>query len=172
MTKDLTFRALFAATTVVAALAAGTAALADDDSDDDRYDDDRVQVMPFGFGGYGGMNMMAQPIDRDADGIISASEASQHASAGFALFDGDGDSQITEDEYLDSAPSGMQMGRRNVERLYLNRAARFSAMDADGDTNLTLAEFMASAQSSYEDADANGDGTVTVWEFRAQQNPF
>jgi len=37
---------------------------------------------------------------------------------------------------------------------------------------VTLAEFMAKAQASYEAADTNGDGTITVWEYRAQQNPF
>lgn len=172
MSNDLMNRGLVAATAVMAVLAFGTAVLADDDGDDDSYDDDMVQIMPFGFGGFGGMNMMARPIDNNSDGIVSASEASQHASTGFALFDGDGDSQITEDEYLDSALSAMPMGRRNVERLYVNRTARFKAMDADADGNVTLAEFMAKAQASYEGADANGDGSVTVWEFRAQQNPF
>ena len=73
---------------------------------------------------------------------------------------------------MDSAPSAMPMGRRNVERLYVNRTGRFKEMDADGDGDVTLAEFMAEAQASYEAADADKDGKVTVWEFRAQQNPF
>lgn len=166
MTHHNTSRGLLAATAVLTALVIGTSVLADDDNDDG------FQVMPFGFGTYGGMNMMARPIDNDADGIVSAAEASLHASTGFALFDSDGDSQITEDEFLDSAPSAMPMGRRNVERLFVNRLARFKDMDADGDGNVTLAEFMAKAQATYEAADANSDGKVTVWEFRAQQNPF
>lgn len=154
-----------AAMATIAALATGTPTFADDDDTNDQ-----VQMMPFGV--YGGMNMMARAIDTNGDGLVSASEASQHASAGFAMFDGDDDGQISQDEYLDSAPSGLPRGRRNVERLYLNRTARFEAMDADSDMNVTLAEFMAAAQASFEAADTNNDGNVTVWEFRAQQNPF
>lgn len=150
---------------LIAAMASGTATFADDDND-------MKQPLAFGFGGYAGMHMMAPPIDTDADGIVSASEASEHASAGFAVFDADGDSRISLDEYLDSAPFAMPMGRRNVERLYANRTARFNAMDADGDGNVTLAEFMDTVQASFEAADANRDGAVTVWEFRAQQSPF
>ncbi|MGB5559680.1 MAG: hypothetical protein WBN04_16930 [Paracoccaceae bacterium] len=169
MSDYISIRGLAAATALIATMATGTVVLAQDDDDND----DMMQLMPFGYGPYGGgMGMMARPVDTNADGIVSASEASTHASAGFALFDTDRDDQITEDEFMDSAPSAMPMGRRNVERLYLNRTARFQAMDSDGNGNVTLAEFMAKAQASYEAADANTDGKVTVWEFRAQQNPF
>lgn len=172
MSARTSIRRLLAVTAMVAAAATGTSVLAQDND----TDDDVMQVMPFGYGPYGrgpgNMAMMAQPIDIDGDGIVSASEASRHASAGFALFDGDGDDEITEDEYMDSAPAGMPMGRRNTEQLYLNRAARFEAMDADSDGTVTLAEFMANAQASFEAADADADGNVTVWEFRAQRNPF
>jgi EF hand domain-containing protein len=170
MSYNITMRGVVAASAVITALIAGTAALAD--PDDDSRDDDRVQIMPLGIGTYGGMNMMARPIDSNSDGIVSAAEASQHASIGFALFDRDDDGQISEDEYLDGASSAMPMGRRNVERRFVNRIARFKSMDTDTDTNVTLSEFMANVQANYEAADANGDGNVTVWEFRAQQNPF
>jgi len=53
--------------------------------------------MPFGFGTYSSMNMMARPINGNSDGIVSASEASQHASTEFTLFDSDDDGQIPED---------------------------------------------------------------------------
>ncbi|MGO4910167.1 hypothetical protein ACEN2J_17775 [Pseudorhodobacter sp. W20_MBD10_FR17] len=163
-------RGLMAATTVIAALATGSAVLAGSDSEID----DMAQMMPYGYGPYGsgGMGMMALPVDTDGDGMVSAAEASTHASAGFAQFDADGDGQISEDEYMDSAPSAMPMGRRNVERLYANRTERFKALDADGNGDVTLAEFMAKAQAAFEAADADKDGKVTVWEFRAQQNPF
>ncbi|WP_296423671.1 hypothetical protein [Yoonia sp.] len=161
-------RRLVGATALLAAVASGGAALADDD--------DVMQLMPFGAGPYGGgmgnMSMMARPIDIDGDGTVTSSEASQHASAGFSLFDSDGDDQITEDEYIDGGPFMAPVGRRSTERLYVNRVARFKAMDGDSDDIVTLAEFMAKAQASFEAADADNDGTVTVWEFRAQQNPF
>ncbi|MGB4113011.1 MAG: EF-hand domain-containing protein [Yoonia sp.] len=171
MSNYTTIRGFVAATALMSALVSGTAALADDD---ERDSDDSAQVMPFGYGAYGGMNMMTLPIDANSDGIVSASEASQHASAGFSLFDNDGDGAISEDEYLDKAASAstVSRGRRNLERLFLNRIARFKDIDSDGDESVTLAEFMAKAQASYEAADTNGDGTITVWEYRAQQNPF
>lgn len=172
MTQIFTMRSLIGVAAIVAALASATAVSADDDNDENNDFDDSVQMIPFGFGRSGGMNMMARPIDSDFNGIVSASEASQHASIGFSLFDIDEDGKISRDEYLESAPWVMPMGRRNVERLFVNRTARFVAMDANADDDVTLAEFMAAAQSSYESADANGDGTVTVWEFRAQRNPF
>ncbi|MGO4917705.1 EF-hand domain-containing protein [Pseudogemmobacter sp. W21_MBD1_M6] len=169
MSKFISIRGLVSATTVIAALASGSIVLAEGDSEND----DMMQVMPFGYGPYAGrIGMMARPVDTDGDGIVSAAEASTHASAAFAQFDADGDGQISEDEYIDSAPSGMQMGRRNVERLYVNRTGRFKGMDADGDGDVTLAEFVAKVQASYEAADADKDGKVTVWEFRSQQNPF
>jgi len=166
---NATLRSFAAASAMMVVLFSGTAALADDDEDNN---DAMAQVMPFGFGNFGSMHMMALPIDQNADGIVSEAEASQHASTGFALFDGDEDGQISEGEYLDSATPPMFRGRQNVERLFVNRKARFNAMDADGDTTVTLAEFMAHAQTSYEAADANANGVVSVWEFRAQQNPF
>lgn len=166
---NATLRSFAAASAMMVVLFSGTAVLADDDEDNNNA---MAQVMPFGFGNFGGMHIMALPIDQNADGIVSEAEASQHASTGFALFDGDEDGQISEDEYLDSATPPMFRGRQNVERLFVNRKARFNAMDADGDTQVTLAEFMAHAQTSYEAADANADGVISVWEFRAQQNPF
>jgi len=169
MPNYISMRSLMAVTTVIAALATGSTVLAGSDSE---YDD-MMRMMPYGYGPYGGgMGMMARPVDTDGDGIVTAAEASTHASAGFAQFDADADGQISEDEYMDGAPSAMPMGRRNVERLYVNRTERFKAMDADGNGDVTLAEFMAKAQASYEAADADKDGKVTVWEFRAQQNPF
>lgn len=169
MSTFITIRGFAVTTAVMAVLVTGTAARA---NDTESNSDDGARVMPFGFGAFGGMNMMAMPIDTNADGIVSASEASQHASAGFSIFDSDGDSQLSQDEYMMSAVSTMAMGRCNVDRLFVNRIARFTNMDADSNESVTLPEFMASAQASYDAADTNGDGTVTVWEFRAKQNPF
>ncbi len=164
MSRPHRLQSILAATLAMATSGISTPVLAADEIDD------QVQVMPFSI--FGGMNMLARPIDANADGVVSASEASQHASTGFALFYVDDDGQISEDEYLDNAPSAVPRGRRNIERLYLNRIARFNAMDADGDTNVTLTEFMATAQASFEAADANGNGNLTVWDFRTQRNPF
>ncbi|MGB5557958.1 MAG: hypothetical protein WBN04_08085 [Paracoccaceae bacterium] len=171
MSTFLSIRRLAALGAVAATLATGTVALADSDSDE--MPQQMLQGMPFGFGPFGGgMGMMARPVDTNGDGLVTATEASQHASVGFAVLDLDGDDAVTEDEFMDSAPSAMPMGRRNTERLYVNRTARFKAMDSDADGTVTRAEFISRAQASFEAADADGDGKVTVWEFRSQQNPF
>ena len=201
MSIYISMRSLMAVTTVIAAMATGSAGVAGSDSENDDkvqmvpygygpygggmgmmgrlFDSDgddigsMFQMMPYGYGPYGGgMGMMSRPIDTDGDGIVSAEEASTHASSGFAQYDADDDGQISEDEYMDSASLAMPISRRNVERRYVNRTERFKGMDADGNGDVTLAEFVAKAKESYDAADADKDGKVTVWEFRAQQNPF
>ena len=172
MSTFLFIRRLATLGAVAAVLSAGSVAMADNDNDE--MSEQMFQNMPFGFGPFGGgMAMMARPIDTNGDGLVTATEASQHASIEFALLDLDGDDAVTEDEFMDSAPSAMMMiGRRSTERLYANRTARFKAMDSDSDGKVTRAEFISRAQASFEAADADGDGKVTVWEFRSQQNPF
>lgn len=172
MKHDFTLSGLVGAVAVVAVMAASVPVLAGSDSDEKYDDDNNAFSMPYGGGAFGHMNLMGMRVDDNADGIITASEASRHASTAFAFFDGDADGQISMDEFLDSAPAAMPMGRRNQERRYVNRTARFKAMDGDGDDTVTLAEFMSKVQANYDAADANADGKVTIWEFRAQRNPF
>ena len=165
-------RRLILATLLVTA-ASGAAVQAQETSDDD---DDIALVTPFGFGrfapGMGSMALTSYPVDVDGDGFVSAAEASRHAATTFALFDADSDDTLTEDEFIDSAFVAMPMGRRNTERLYVNRRARFAELDTNGDGTVTRAEFINRAQLAFEAADVDGNGQVTVWEFRAQQNPF
>ncbi len=169
MTDHISMRVLVAAVAVMAAVTTGTGVLAQEDDDD--YEG-MMQFRPFWGQQYGGWGMMAQPIDTDGDGFVTASEASAHASVVFALLDGDGDDMISEDEFADGGRGSMPMFHHNVKRFYVNRTARFKALDGDGDGTVTLAEFMAKAQASHESADTDKDGKVTVWEFRAQQKPF
>ncbi|WP_439155372.1 hypothetical protein [Yoonia sp.] len=163
-------RRFMLAALLVTAAAGGAAVHAQEASDDD---DDMMPVTPFGFGpGIGGMALMSYPVDVDGDGLVTAAEASRHAAISFALFDVDGDDALTEDEFIDSAFVAMPMGRRGTERLFVNRRARFAALDANGDGTVTRAEFINQARTAYDAADADGDAAVTVWEFRAQRNPF
>ena len=148
----------------VIVLSAGTAAAADEERSN------QIQARP--ISGIGPANMLSCQLDMDADGIVSPSEASLHASALFVLLDHDGDDQISEDEYLASAPATLSRGRRAVERQFLNRLVRFANMDRNSDTKVTLAEFITAAESGFEMADTNSDGMVTVWEFHAQRMPF
>lgn len=172
MFKHDAIRRLILATLLVAG-ASGAAVQAQESSDDD---DDITLTTPFGFGrvgpGMGSMAMMSNPVDVDGDGFVSAAEASRHAAVSFALFDADADDALTEDEFIDSAFFTMPMGRLNTERLFVNRRARFAELDTNGDGAVTRAEFINRAQLAFEAADTDGNDRVTVWEFRAQQNPF
>ena len=110
--------------------------------------------MMMGMGHGGGM------IDADRDGVVSAEELADHADLAFDMKDADGDEVLSKDEFL--GQHGAMMGTRRAER----RMARFGAMDANGDGALGYAEFMDGHRAMLTAADIDGDGRVTIWEFR------
>ena len=128
-------------------------------------------MMGPGFGGMGfgpGLGFAAGPLDADGDGAVSADEASARAEIAFARLDPDGDGLVPEAEFLGAAAMGAFARHPMAER----RAARFAALDADGDKVLTRDEFFAAAEADYGAADTDGDGTVTVWEYRSAHGPL
>jgi hypothetical protein len=121
----------------------------------------------------GGSNwrpMMGQLIDADGDGIISDDEAATRHEEMFATFDLNDDGQVTLDEYM-SMQMGAGMGVWYEQRL-AEKIKRFETLDSDGDGILSQVEFMDSGQQSFADSDRDGDGKVTVWEFRAQRRSW
>lgn len=128
-------------------------------------------AMAQGWGSYG-YGMGAVLVDTNDDGMVTADEAAAHWQAHFALMDSDGDGMVTEDEFLDAAMPMGRGGRAAMDRLFANRRARFDAMDGNGDKALSAAEHQAAGESAFAAADANADGKVTVWEFRASNWPF
>ena len=144
---------------------------------------DTVLAQPYergGEGGYGwwqgwGMGWMMHPpgrgrymmIDANDDGVISAEEAASAADDVFTAMDADDDGSLTIEEYM-AVRMGPQRGF-NPERqaeMQERKKARFGEMDADTDEKLSKAEFLDAAQAHHTDADSDGDGRVTPWEFR------
>ncbi|MBM3582922.1 MAG: hypothetical protein FJX36_00415 [Alphaproteobacteria bacterium] len=113
-----------------------------------------MMLMMMGMGHGGGM------IEADRDGVVSAEELANHADMAFDMKDADGDEVLSKDEFM--GQHGAMMSTRRAER----RQARFAAMDANGDSALDYAEFMDGHKAMLAAADTDGDGRVTIWEFR------
>lgn len=77
----------------------------------------------------------------------------------FESIDLDGDGALTPEEFL----RGSLMKRSSS--IDGPRAALFDAVDTDRDGALSKHEFMAAGARDFERSDADGDGTVTIWEF-------
>lgn len=104
-------------------------------------------------------------IDLDRDGVVTADEAAAHFETMFDLYDADGDQKITESEYL--TMPGRGPGASPRDQWLVRRTQRFERIDTDGDRALTFLEFMNEGKAAFTQADSDGNGTVSVWEFRA-----
>ncbi|MDO8353820.1 MAG: hypothetical protein Q7T14_10175 [Aestuariivirga sp.] len=127
-----------------------------------------------GSGGMMGQGMMGRmaAIDSNNDGIIGDDEAAAQVESVFAAMDGDGDGELTEEEYM-SVRMGPGFGQgRNEERqkaMQERKKARFAEMDTDKSGNVSQAEFIAGGKARFQAADTDKDGKVTPWEFRSQR---
>jgi EF hand len=123
-----------------------------------------------GHGGrHGGKGMRI--IDANNDGVIGADEAAALADGAFMRMDQDRDGKVTETEFT-QGPRGKRGGWFNwsqaeTDAVMKVRKDRFTALDANKDASLDKTEFFADAQAKLAAADADKDGKVTPWEFRA-----
>jgi len=119
-----------------------------------------------GYRGGHGARMMGL-IDQNNDGVISADEAAAHAEAAFQAMDADEDGTLTKDEFTRfHGGRGAGWGWHRPARQEW-KEEHFKEFDKDTDGKLTKAEFMDGHRAQFEAADANKDGKVTPWEFRA-----
>lgn len=114
--------------------------------------------------------MMERFIDSNSDGIISDEEAAERHEEMFAMFDSNEVGQLTSDEFL-SMQMGSGMGIHHEQR-QTEKSERFEAMDSDSDGLLSQAEFLQAGQQWYENSDLDGDGRVSVWEYRSQRRTW
>jgi hypothetical protein len=129
--------------------------------------------MGYGMGpgmGYGmGRGMHSALVDRDRDGNVSADEASAWHDGVLTAMDVDDDGSLTSREFA-AGPMGRGMGTGpRAEARLQRREARFRKMDGDDDGVVTHAEFLDAHAGRFETADRDGDGRVSVWEFRASR---
>lgn len=98
--------------------------------------------------------------DADHDGRVTAAEFAAARAAKYRTFDLDGDSKVSEAEYVGEF-SGRFGKEAKVPEGQLKQAhVRFGVLDTDKDGNLTLDEFNASGERMFDKLDTNGDGVV------------
>lgn len=147
-----------------------------------------------GMGPGGGMMGGRGMIDLNQDGLVAADEAAAFHDMRFEMLDADADEIVTKAEFTDpTAGMGMsfeqmqanmaarmgdeaaaQMMSRMQARLdarEARREARFAEIDANADGNVSRDEFMTAGETAYAASDLNGDGRVTVWEYRRRPRP-
>ena len=109
-------------------------------------------------------------VDVNSDDRIGADEAAAWRESVFAAMDADDSNDLTMEEFM-----AVRMGKgegRNAERKKKKQAkkqARFKPMDKDSSGAVSIAEWMDAGKASFAKADADGDGNVTPWEFRASR---
>jgi Ca2+-binding EF-hand superfamily protein len=117
-------------------------------------------------------------LDEDRDGSIDGPEflraaavRSLHALDGFSKprplafesVDVDGNGMLTPEEFLRA-----DVLRRTLAAaggIDARRQAIFERVDSDHDRALSLQEFIEAGTRDFRNSDADGDGTVTIWEF-------
>lgn len=121
--------------------------------------------------GHRGSRMMRM-IDANNDGVISDDEAAAMAERAFMRLDRDADGNVTEAEFIDPPGRGRRFwsswfGDEEKAAVQGVRKEKFATLDADKNNSLSKAEFFVEAKSRLAAADADKDGKVTPWEFRA-----
>lgn len=119
-----------------------------------------------------GGGLGSRVVDTNADGVISESEAMAQYNKVFVDMDSNADGIITEAEYQAASrrPAEAQPGRGRPQPQPMATGASdcFQRMDQDGNKKVQREEFRIAAKQQFWASDFNGDGTVTVWEFRAR----
>lgn len=110
--------------------------------------------------------------DLDDNGTISIDEAAVRHEEMFALIDDDDDT-LSIEEYMAVRFGGAlgegQGAGHGPRRIAMDnrKRARFKSMDKDSDGRVRKLEFLALGEEQHRAADTNGDGSVSIWEYRA-----
>ncbi|NQV82922.1 MAG: EF-hand domain-containing protein [Rhodospirillales bacterium] len=111
-----------------------------------------------------------QLADLDGDGRVSADEAAVRHEETFAIIDANDDDTLSIEEYLavrfGGGPYGPGLGPHRAE-MDKRKRARFNSMDTDGDGIVRKSEFLAAGEEQHKAANTDGDGKISIWEYRA-----
>lgn len=109
-----------------------------------------------------------QLIDSDRDGVISEAEAMAHYRWLFGLLDRDRDRVILPAEFIQALGTGARdPARQEAERVQLR--GLFQRLDRDGDRTVGHGEFLTACNAHFSSSDGDGDGRVSLQEFRSRR---
>lgn len=110
-------------------------------------------------------------LDLDGDGLVSEDEARRYYAWIFDLLDRDRDGGVVRAEFVDALLGTSPRGgdRERVEGRIERLGTLFRRLDSDDDGRLTEAEFMRACHAHFVSSDDDGDGSVSVREFRSGQ---
>lgn len=107
-------------------------------------------------------------LDSDRDGTVSRGEATAHYGWMFAFLDDDHDGDIKAAEFIEVLGNHRaEPARRRAHRTRLEEL--FRRLDADGDRKIDREEFLAACGAHFSTSDSDGDGEVSVQEFRSRR---
>jgi hypothetical protein len=107
-------------------------------------------------------------FDGNGDGNITDKEFMQAGKRDFAALDTNADSVVSEKEFLDPKPRGAaQLKGTELARAKQIWSQQFAGLDTDKNSKLSTAEHESAEQRSFEHLDSNKDGEITVAEMTA-----
>lgn len=107
-------------------------------------------------------------LDQNGDGMISRIEAEAHYDWLFSLLDQNQDGAIRHPEF--TGMLRLKQPDPAKTRAHLARLdTLFQRLDMDGDRILVRAEFLGACGAHFKTSDADGDGEVSVVEFRSRR---
>lgn len=132
--------------------------------------DGGASAAAFAPGRVPGAAQQRSPIDLDGDGSISEEEARRYYRWIFTYLDSDRDGIVTKSEFVAVlAPRGAQLASARREARLERLDVLFGRLDKDGDDQLAQREFMGACDDHFATADVDGDGEVSLYEFRSRR---
>lgn len=108
---------------------------------------------------------MADKMDTDGNGKVSAAEHAAAAKAMFERMDVDKDGSVTAAE-MDAGHATMKKDGQATDSP-MSSADKIKAIDADGDGRISAAEHEAGSRTMFAKMDSDMDGSLTAAEMEA-----
>ena len=122
---------------------------------------------------HGGYFHVIPNIDQNLNGFVELDETAAVREQLFADMDADHDGNMAELEYLrmymgpGHFPGSARPHGADMEELL---ATGFTPLDKDGDGVVSKVEFMVAGEVLYAESDSDGDGQVSVREYRGHEH--
>lgn len=141
---------------ILTSVALALPAAADERRDGGRWMKSQGERHAAHRGGMERMRTLFKTYDTNADGALTQQEIDTARTAKFSEFDGNGDGQLSLDEYQALWADAMRAAMVD----------RFQAHDENGDGQVTSEEFAAQLSDLVARLDRNGDGALSREDMR------